>query len=73
MENKKIIPANPKKIDNLWFFAEGNEFVDSMIKDNDHSTVLQIRSREMTSLAVEQSIQKVEEFIQQIPKENKRN
>jgi len=71
MENKKIIPANPKKIDNLWFFAEGNEFVDSMIKDNDHSTVLQIRSREMTSLAVEQSIQKVEEFIQQIPKKIK--
>lgn len=71
MENKKIIPANPKKIDNLWFFAEGNEFVDSMIKDNDQSTVLQIRSREMTSLAVEQSIQKVEEFIQQIPKKIK--
>jgi len=42
-----------------------------MIKDNDHSTVLQIRSREMTSLAVEQSIQKVEEFIQQIPKKIK--
>ena len=68
MENKKIIPANPAKIDNLWFFAEGNEFVDSMIKDDDQSTVLQVRSREMTSLVVEQSIQKVEQFIQQIPK-----
>ncbi len=68
MENKKIIPANPGKIDNLWFFAEGNEFVDSMIKDDDQSTVLQVRSREMTSLVVEQSIQEVEKFIQQIPK-----
>ncbi|KUK91993.1 MAG: Putative RND superfamily exporter, partial [Thermotogales bacterium 46_20] len=68
MENKKIIPANPAKIDNLWFFAEGNEFVDSMIKDDDQSTVLQVRSKEMTSLVVEQSIQEVEQFIQQIPK-----
>ncbi|MDD4363252.1 MAG: MMPL family transporter, partial [Atribacterota bacterium] len=44
MENKKIIPANPAKIDNLWFFAEGNEFIDSMIKDDGQSTVLQVRS-----------------------------
>ncbi len=67
MENKRIIPANPNKIDNLWFFAEGNDFVDSMIKDDDQSTVLQIRSREMTSLVVEHSIEQVEEFIQHIP------
>ncbi len=68
MENKKIIPANPAKIDNLWFFAEGNEFIDSMIKDDGQSTVLQVRSKEMTSLVVEQSIREVSEFIQQIPK-----
>jgi hypothetical protein len=68
MENKKIIPANPDKIDNLWFFAEGNEFVDSMIANDNRNTILQVRSKEMVSINTEQSIQKVKRFIQQIPK-----
>jgi uncharacterized protein len=71
MENKKIIPANSDKIDNLWFFAEGNEFVDSMIVNNNQNTILQVRSKEMVSIDTEQSIQKVKTFIQQIPKKVK--
>jgi hypothetical protein len=68
MENKKIIPANPNKIDNLWFFAEDNEYINSMLANDDKNTILQIRSKEMISVDTEQSIQKVEDFIQQIPK-----
>jgi uncharacterized protein len=68
MENKKIIPANPDKIDNLWFFAGGNENINSMIANQDQNTILQIRSREMTSLAVDQSIRKIDRFIQKLPK-----
>ncbi len=67
MENKKIIPSNPNKIDNLWFFAGDNEYINSMIANENQSTILQIRSREMTSLDVEHSIQEVEQFIQEIP------
>jgi len=68
MENKKIIPANPNKIDNLWFFAEDNEYINSMLANDDKNTILQVRSKEMVSVDTEQSIRKVEEFIQQIPK-----
>lgn len=68
MENKKIIPANPDKIDNLWFFAEGNEFVDSMITNDNKNTILQVRSKKIVSMDTEQSIQKVKKFIQQMPK-----
>jgi len=67
MENKNIIPANPNKIDNLWFFAGDNEFVNSMIANDGKNTILQVRSKEMVSDDIEQSIQKVEKFIQQIP------
>jgi uncharacterized protein len=67
MENKKIIPANISKIDNLWFFAGDNEYINSMLANEDQNTILQIRSREMTSLTVGSSIGQVEEFIQQIP------
>ena len=67
MENKKIIPANPIKIDNLWFFAGDNEYIQSMLANEDQNTIVQIRSREMTSLVVDRSIRKVEEFIQEIP------
>lgn len=69
MENKKIIPANPNKIDNLWFFSGDNEYVNSMTADEGQhqSTILQIRSREMTSTAVNRSIGLVEQFILSIP------
>ncbi len=67
MENKKIIPANSNKIDNLWFFVGDNEYVNSMIANENQNTILQIRSREMTSLVVDRSIKKVNQFIQQIP------
>ncbi|MBN2395439.1 MAG: MMPL family transporter [Candidatus Atribacteria bacterium] len=69
MENKRIIPANPNKIDNLWFFSGDNDYLNSMIADeNQHqSTILQIRSYEMTSSAVESSISQVEQFTLSIP------
>lgn len=67
MENKKIIPANPNKIDNLWFFAGDNDYFNSMITNQEQSTILQIRSREMTSLVVDKSIEQVRQYIQTIP------
>ncbi|MDD4362704.1 MAG: MMPL family transporter [Atribacterota bacterium] len=68
MENREIIPSNPDKIDNLWFFAENNEYINSMLANNNKDTILQIRSKEMVSTDTEQSIQELENFIQQIPK-----
>ncbi|MDD4895673.1 MAG: MMPL family transporter, partial [Atribacterota bacterium] len=67
MENKKIIPANSDKIDNLWFFTGDNEYINSMLADENRSTIIQIRAREMTSLAVDSAIQEIEKFIQNIP------
>ena len=67
MENKKIIPANSDKIDNLWFFTGDNEYIDSMLADEDQSTIIQIRASEMTSLEVSKSIEEVDKFIQTIP------
>ncbi|MBU4349567.1 MMPL family transporter [bacterium] len=68
MENKNIIPAQEEKIDNLWFFAGDNEYITSMIGDNDKDTLLQIRTKEMTSAALEQAINQMERFIENIPK-----
>ncbi len=69
MEHKMIIPANPQKIDNLWFFSEDNEYINSMIADESQkqSTIVQVRSKEMTSIAVDRSIDQVEKFISSIP------
>ncbi len=67
MENKRIIPSNPDKIDNLWFFADDNEYLNSMIADDGQSTIIQARAREMTSFAIDHDIQKVKDFIETIP------
>ena len=72
MENKNIIPAQEEKIDNLWFFAGGNEYITAMIGDNDEDTLLQIRTKEMTSTALDQAINQMEEFIENIPKKVKK-
>jgi len=53
MENKKIIPASLGKIDNLWFFAQDNEYITSMVGDDDKDTLVSIRTKEMTSDADE--------------------
>ena len=71
MEHKRIIPANLDKIDNLWFFAGDNAYINSMLADEDRSTIMQVRSHEMTSLDISNSIQKLENFIQSIPKKVK--
>ena len=67
MENKAIIPANPDKINNLWFFAEDNEYINAMIAKEDQRTILQVRSREMASLVLDRSIKKVDQFVAKIP------
>jgi len=68
MESKNIIPAQEEKIDNLWFFAGDNEYITNMIGDNDEDTLLQVRTKEMASSALEQAIEQMEEFINRIPK-----
>jgi len=71
MENKKIIPASEQKIDNLWFFAQDNKYVTSMVGDKDEDTLVSIRTKEMTSDALDLSIAKLKKFINTIPKKVK--
>jgi len=68
MENKNIIPASGQKIDNLWFFAGDNEYISTMIGDNNEDTLLQISTKEMTSSSLDYAITKMYEFIEKIPK-----
>ena len=68
MENKKIIPASLEKIDNLWFFAQDNEYITSMVGDDDKDTLISIKAKEMTSHALDLSIAKIRTFIETIPK-----
>ena len=68
MENKKIIPASLGKIDNLWFLTQDNEYVTSMVGDEDKNTLVSIKSKEMTSDALDLSIAKIRTFIETIPK-----
>ena len=71
MENKKIIPASEQKIDNLWFFAQDNEYVTSMVGDEDRDTLVSVKAKEMMSGAIDLSIAKIRKFIDTIPKKVK--
>lgn len=71
MENKNIIPASEQKIDNLWFFAGDNEYISTMIGENNEDTLLQISTKEMTSTSLDYAITKMYEFIEKIPKKVK--
>lgn len=68
MENKNIIPASEQKIDNLWFFAGDNEYISTMIGDNNEDTLLQISTKEMTSSSLDFAITEMYKFIEKIPK-----
>jgi len=68
MENKNIIPANEQKIENLWFFAGDNEYISTMIGENNEDTLLQISTKEMTSSSLDYAITEMYEFIEKIPK-----
>ncbi len=68
MENKNIIPASEQKIDNLWFFAGDNEYISTMIGDNNEDTLLQISTKEMTSSSLDFAISEMYKFIEEIPK-----
>jgi len=68
MENKNIIPASEQKIDNLWFFAGDNEYISTMIGENNEDTLLQISTKEMTSSSLDFAITEMYKFIEKIPK-----
>jgi len=68
MENKNIIPASEQKIDNLWFFAGDNEYISTMIGENNEDTLLQISAKEMTSTSLDYAITEMYKFIEKIPK-----
>ncbi|GAG90097.1 unnamed protein product, partial [marine sediment metagenome] len=57
-----------QKIDNLWFFAGDNEYISTMIGDNNEDTLLQISTKEMTSSSLDYAITKMYEFIEKIPR-----
>ncbi|MCK5768608.1 MAG: MMPL family transporter, partial [Candidatus Atribacteria bacterium] len=68
MENKKIIPASLEKIDNLWFFAQDNKYITSMVGNDDKDTLVSIKAKEMMSGEIDLSIAKIRKFIDTIPK-----
>jgi predicted RND superfamily exporter protein len=67
MENKNIIPANEDKIDNLWFLAGDNAYIANMIGKQNDETLMQIRTKDMSSNALNQAINQMKEFIKNIP------
>ena len=69
MENKNIIPANEDKIDNLWFLAGDNAYIANMIGEQNDETLMQIRTKDMTSTALNQAINQMREFIKNIPQQ----
>ncbi len=71
MENKKIIPSDPAKIDNLWFFVGSNKYITSMVGKDNKDTIAQIRTKEMTSNALTEGINSIDNYIKKIPKKVK--
>ncbi|HEC91613.1 MAG TPA: hypothetical protein ENI51_01245, partial [Candidatus Atribacteria bacterium] len=52
----------------LWFFAQDNKYVTSMVGEKDEDTLVSIKTKEMTSDALDLSIAKIREYIDTIPK-----
>jgi len=72
MENKKIVPASPEKIDNLWFFAGDNSYITSMIGEDNKDTLINIKVSAMSFQGLQQSIETMEQFIRNISKKVKK-
>jgi predicted RND superfamily exporter protein len=72
MENKKIVPASPEKIDNLWFFAGDNSYITSMIGEDNKDTLINVKATAMSFQGLQQSIETMEQFIRNIPKKVKK-
>lgn len=67
LEGWKAIPASQEKLDNLWFFAQDNDYIKGRIGGEGRETLLEFRAEETSSAQLEAELRKVEAFLAQRP------
>ena len=67
MDGWKAIPDTREKVENLWFFAQDNSFVQDRISEDDKATLVEFRARETTSRQLEEEVETLKSFLAQRP------
>jgi predicted RND superfamily exporter protein len=67
VEGWKAVPASQEKLDNLWFFAQDNDYIKGRIGSNGQETLLEFRAEETTSAQLQQELRRAEAFLSQRP------
>lgn len=68
VEGWKAIPASQEKLDNLWFFAQDNEYIKGRISDDGTETLVEFRAEETKSSELQEDLRRAEAFLSQRPK-----
>ncbi|MDK2897570.1 MAG: uncharacterized protein PWP04_1690 [Candidatus Atribacteria bacterium] len=68
MDGWRAIPDSEDKIHNLWFFAEGNQFIEGKINPEETAALVEFRSKETTSQQLSREIKTLETFLAERPK-----
>ncbi|MGQ9472708.1 MAG: efflux RND transporter permease subunit [Candidatus Caldatribacteriaceae bacterium] len=67
LDGQKTIPASQEKLDNLWFFAQDNEYIKGRIGDEDKETIIEFRAEETNSAQFRKELQEAKAFLLQRP------
>jgi len=67
MDGWKAIPDTREKVENLWFFAQDNSFIQDRIGENGKATLVEFRARETTSRQLEEEVKALKTFLAQRP------
>jgi len=71
MDGWKAIPDTREKVENLWFFAQDNSFIQDRISEDEDATLVEFKARETTSRQLEEEVEALKSFLAQRPQEVK--
>lgn len=67
LDGQKAIPASQEKLDNLWFFAQDNEYMKGRIGGEEKETIIEFRAGETSSAQFRKELQEAKTFLLQRP------
>jgi len=66
-EGWRAVPATRDKVDNLWFFVEDNNYFQGRISDDERSTLVEYRAKEIDSQTLSSEISDFNAFLSERP------
>ncbi len=67
LDGWKAIPASQDKIDNLWFFAQDNDYIKGRMNDDGTETIIEFRAEETSSAELRSDLKALKTFLAQRP------